>query len=158
VRQREDLEAAREALAEPALDEQRRRAQQHHLEWKATGAIFVPQPFDCLRPARHLLDLVEGENGPPAARFPGEESRGFPLLLDPASPSQRGLVGGGLHRRQRHLPEDLPDERRLADLTRTGHHLQEAPRPGQAPGELPALGACEGGSFAHAAEQNYSIA
>ena len=56
-------EAAGETFRQPALDEERRRAQPHYLEWAPLARILVPEALDGRGPAGGLLDLVQDEEG-----------------------------------------------------------------------------------------------
>lgn len=80
------------------------------------------------------------------------------LLTDPVRATQRRLVGADVAHRQAQLIGDLLDKRRLADLARTGHHLQEPARLGEPLGKDGSLGALEGSLFrAHGIEYFYSM-
>ena len=154
VGQMEDLEAAGQALREPALDQERRRSEQHHLEQTLGPGVFVPQPLDRLRPAGGFLHFVEHEDGTPAA--PREPCR-LPLLRDPLRPAQGRLIGAGEHDRQPRRLDNLLHQRGLADLPRPGHHVDEPSGLRQATGEEAAVRAPVGRCrFTHSIEYFYS--
>jgi hypothetical protein len=62
------------------------------------------------------------------------------LLFDPVAPAQRRFVGARIVADLPRSFGNLAHERGLADLARTGHHLDEAAGLPQTPGELLALG------------------
>ena len=57
-----DFVATGEALAQPLLHEQRRRAEQHDMHGHAGASGGIPQSLHDTRPLRHRLDFVENEN------------------------------------------------------------------------------------------------
>lgn len=123
MRERDELEAPCQALGEPALDQQRRRPEQQHLQVHALGAVAVPQALDRFGPVRELLDLVENQHGAFASHLCRAHAGDVPLLLDPDPVPQRGLVGGGEVDGQSGALHDLPREGGLADLPRAGEDL-----------------------------------
>src|SRR5665647_1714966 len=127
------LEAACQALGEPARDEQRGGAEDDHLEGRAGARVFIPQSFDGLGPGRHLLHFVEHEHTAIGART-RPSSR--PLLADPRGALQGRLVGAGVAHGHAQAIGDLGHQRGLADLPGAGPGLDEAPRLGQALREL----------------------
>ena len=106
--------------------------EQHHLEWAPLARILVPEALDGPGPAGGLLDLVQDEEGVAGA---GHEAGGFPLLRDPLGAAQGGLVSAGKLNRSSAGLGHLLHQRGLANLTRAGHDLDEAPWLRQAPGE-----------------------
>ena len=133
VRQPHDLEAPRQALGQTPAQQQRRRTEDHDTQREPGDRVLVPEPFDCLRPAGDLLDLVEGENRttvPGAARL---RPRLRPALGDPRTIAQCGLVGRDVRARRANRTKNLQDQGALADLARPGDNLEKPARFAQAP-------------------------
>ena len=157
MRQDDHLEASRQTFGQPLRDQQRRRAEQHHLERALAPGVFVPQALDGFRPARDLLDFVEHQHG---ARWAVGQSRRLPLLRDPVRAAQHRLVRAGQTHRAVEVLDDLLNQRGLADLARSRQHLDESPRFVQPGREHRALRAPIGFAriiFALHAEYFYSI-
>ena len=121
------LEAARQALREPASDEERRRSEEDHLQSPILPCVFVPEPLHRLRPAGDLLDLVQRQDGPLSPPCRNREASCLPLLFDPVPPPERRFVGAGQPGGHPGCLDDRPDERGLAHLPGAGNDLQESP-------------------------------
>jgi hypothetical protein len=126
--QADRLEAPGEAFGEPALNEERRRAEQHDAQLHAFSLVLVPEPLHGLRPAVDLLHFVENEDG---VRGAGSQARRLPLRRDPLRPAQGRLVRTRGHDRAAERVRHLLDERRLPDLPRPHDDLHETPRLGE---------------------------
>lgn len=72
-------------------------AEQHDLERTFGVRILVPQVFDCLRPARNFLDLVQHQHC--AVGIVQGQPRCLPLLRDSVHIAQRRLIRAGITHR-----------------------------------------------------------
>src|SRR5581483_12307353 len=104
MRQAKNLESSGQTLGEPSLDKQRSRAEQHYLDRPLCARVFVPKSFDGLGPSYRFLHLIEDED---CAFSTGRKARCFPLLRDPLSAAQGGLIGTGETDRKRDVLDDL---------------------------------------------------
>ena len=121
-----DFKAAGEAFGQSPLNQERRRSQEKNLEGQVVAGVAVPQPFDHLGPAGHLLDLVQHQKRPALAlRLGIQEPSRFPLLLDPCPALKGGLVRGGIMDRYRGIVRNLVHERGLPRLPWPGEDLDE---------------------------------
>lgn len=107
------------------MEEQRRRPEDDDVQGDPPRGVLVPESFDGFRPARDLLDLVQGQRRPVAARIPSCQAGGIPLLLDPGAAAQGRLIRGGVDGRECRGVKHLLDQRCLAYLPRAGHDLNE---------------------------------
>jgi len=159
VRQVQDLEAPSQAFGQTPSHEQRRRAEQHHAQRQAVAGVLVPEPFDRLRPVGNLLHFVERKHGALLARVLRQQTSALPLRGQPGPIAQRRFVGGDEDAGAVELSQDLLHEGGLADLARSGHHVQKAPRLGQSGGQHCSVLTLKGGArcFTHCGEYFYSV-
>jgi hypothetical protein len=140
VREVQGLEPAGETFEESVLDQERRGAEQDHLQPSAGARVFVPQALHRLAPTGELLHLVENNHRAPAAGVLRGQASGLPLLLDAGSPAQGRLVSAGEARGEARGLGHLLDESRLADLSGADHRHEEAAWFPEATGEDGGLG------------------
>ena len=159
MRQVQDPEAPGQTFRQSPLHQQRCRAEQHHAQRQAVAGIFVPESLHRLRPVGDLLHFVEREHGALLASVLRHHTSALPLRGQPGPIAQRRFVGGDEDAGAVELSQDLLHERGLADLARSGDHLHESPRLGQAAGQQRGVLALEGGAsgFTHRDEYFCSV-
>jgi len=113
VGQVERLESAGQAFRQALRDQQRRRAEQHHLERPLRTRILVPQSFDRLGPRGHLLDLVEHEDRAGLRTGGCIEPAADHCCSIQSAPAQRGFVRAGIAHRHAQGVRHLLDQCRL---------------------------------------------
>ena len=156
----DDLESAGEAVGQALAHEQWRRAEEHDPQREAGGGVLVPQLLHEVRPAMHLLDLVEHQQAAGAAAIAGCLAADRPLGLDPC----RVLEVRRVRRRQVAGHPDgvhhLARQRGLPHLPRPGKDLDEAPGLVGARQHLLEHRAAEAHlrQVTHTSEWNYSVA
>lgn len=128
----QQLEAAREALGEPLLNQQRRGPEDHHPQIPTVARVVVPARLHGFAPAGHLLHLVEHQHPAPAPAPAEGERGGVPLLVDPADVGWRRAVGRGVAVREPALDGSPQGDGRLAHLPGARDHLDEPARLAQA--------------------------
>ena len=128
MRHADQLESAGEGLAQPPLDEQGRRSEQHNFQRELRGGVFVPEQLGQARPLGDLLYLIEHQHGSPPATIAGRQPADLPLRSKPGEITAGGVVGGGVVRRECHSHHGLLDQCRLPHLTRAGENLDESAR------------------------------
>ena len=150
MRQVQHLEAAGQALGQPALHQQRRRAEQHHLERHARRRVSSSQRRFTVSDQPGIFWISSSTSTAPVPALARSQARASHCCASQArsrragssavADAPAGLLG----------LSDLLHQRGLADLARAGHHLQEAPRLAQPGGEDGGLGAQERASTIYA--------
>ena len=146
----DDLVATGKALGQPALHQERCRAEQYDMKREAFKPIGIPEPLHGLRPVRDLLNLVEYQDRAPLRSLRFQAGR-LPLTDDPARVPPVNRREGSLHFELSRMPlevrgfrhrgwiggvygdiaerppkgsQDLLDQRSLACLTWPGHDVE----------------------------------
>ena len=95
VRQAQHLESPGQALGQALLDEERRRAEQHHLERHAGRVCPRPTAASPISDQPVTFCTSSSTSIAPASRFPRRQPRALPLRRDPVGVAQRWFVGAG---------------------------------------------------------------
>ena len=137
------LESTRQALAETSPDKQWGGAEDDSLQRSGEAGVLVPQVFDHLGPVRHFLYLVQHDYRPVPIGLIRQQTGYLPLLFDPADRTYCRKIGGRIVGREPGPLGCLEHQGGLADLSRSGHHLDEPARFAQPAREVVGLGSNE---------------